>query len=319
MGSGIQSWPFLFNLFYEDLIAQLNEEQCGITINKRNYNVYCYADDILLASTTPTGLQHLVDIAVEYATTHGLRFNPSKTVCSTFGQSRLTETPALTIEGEEVRWTDDGIKYLGAQLHRGIGLLHVEQRIKAAQKAFYSLQGAGLCYGGVKPDVATHLFLVGVRTVLTYGCEAIHLSPSCIKKMESAQGKLVKAFLGLRKWSHSSPLLRALSIPSISQTLAHRSLSLLRSNLVHSSHAAGFYCYLLQSTSVNTLVNRAHTVMQNHNINFFYFVLNSAYCKSVKSMLFFREDNGIVDSIRTLLSDYNELTRDVVQMLVNPF
>lgn len=236
------------------------------------------------------------------------------------GESWLIEPTPLTIEGEEIRWTTDGIKYLGAQLTKGNGSRHADQRIQAAQKAFYSLQGAGLCYGGVDPSVAAHLFSVGVRTVLTYGCEALHLSPITTKKLESAQGKLVKAFLGLRKWSRTSPLLHALSIPSIAQTIGHRSLCLLRSSLLYSSRATNFYCHLLCANSAaNTLVSRANSVLRRHDIDFIDFVFNREYFKAVKSKLFLREPNGIVDSIRVLLNDYTENARNIVQMIVNPF
>ena len=75
------SSPFLFNLFYQELIEMLNYEKCGIIIAGNHYNVHCYADDILLSSTTPTGLQRLTDVAVNYITKHGLKINPSKTTC----------------------------------------------------------------------------------------------------------------------------------------------------------------------------------------------------------------------------------------------
>ena len=57
------SFPLLFNMFYRDLIEQLDSMDCGVTINKQRYNVFCYADDVLLASTTPTGLQKLINTA----------------------------------------------------------------------------------------------------------------------------------------------------------------------------------------------------------------------------------------------------------------
>ena len=55
------SSPFLFNLYYKDLIDVLSDKKCGINIDNHSYNVFCYADDILLASRTPTGLQCLID------------------------------------------------------------------------------------------------------------------------------------------------------------------------------------------------------------------------------------------------------------------
>ena len=53
--------PFIFNLFYQNLIDKLNTCNCGITIGGYNYNAICYADDILSCSTTSSGLQTLIN------------------------------------------------------------------------------------------------------------------------------------------------------------------------------------------------------------------------------------------------------------------
>ena len=67
----------MYMMFKKDLISSLNAESCGVTIRGKRLNVFCYADDVLLASTTPSGLQKLIDTAVKYITIHGLHFNPS--------------------------------------------------------------------------------------------------------------------------------------------------------------------------------------------------------------------------------------------------
>ena len=43
-----------------------------------SFNIFCYADDILLTSTTITGLQVMVDVCMDYVEAHGLNFNASK-------------------------------------------------------------------------------------------------------------------------------------------------------------------------------------------------------------------------------------------------
>lgn len=45
--------PMLFNLFSQGSIEELNSKSCDITIHGHHYNVYCYTDDVLLASTLP--------------------------------------------------------------------------------------------------------------------------------------------------------------------------------------------------------------------------------------------------------------------------
>ena len=51
------SSPMLFNIFYSELIDRLSSQHGSISINKNSYNVFCYADDLILMSLTITGLQ----------------------------------------------------------------------------------------------------------------------------------------------------------------------------------------------------------------------------------------------------------------------
>ena len=71
--------PWMFNLVYQELVQRVNEMNCGISIGDKRFNIFCYADDILLASTTITGLQVMADVCTDYVEAHGLNFNASKT------------------------------------------------------------------------------------------------------------------------------------------------------------------------------------------------------------------------------------------------
>ncbi len=51
------------------------------TIEGISYNVFCYADDILICSNASTVLQKLIDLADAHMCKFGLSFNPTKTEC----------------------------------------------------------------------------------------------------------------------------------------------------------------------------------------------------------------------------------------------
>jgi len=85
---GISS-PFLFNIFYQDLVEELSRTVGGINIDNCSHNTFCYADDVLLTSKTITGLQNVIDVVERYIKAHGLRFNPLKTQCIIFGKNTL--------------------------------------------------------------------------------------------------------------------------------------------------------------------------------------------------------------------------------------
>ena len=90
----------------------------------------CYADDILLMSTTTSGLQRLIDLAVTYINSHGLRFNSAKSTCMAYGKGASAPL-RCTIEGEPILVAEHGMLYLGAMLNDDGGAEHVARRIKA--------------------------------------------------------------------------------------------------------------------------------------------------------------------------------------------
>ena len=62
----------MFNLFYKDMTDDLECQIGGCSINNMSFNVLCYTDDLLLVSTTVSGLQKLIHCADNYETNHGL-------------------------------------------------------------------------------------------------------------------------------------------------------------------------------------------------------------------------------------------------------
>ena len=48
---------------YQELVEGLSKLSCGLTIDKHSFNVFCYADDLLLTGVTATILQKLINYA----------------------------------------------------------------------------------------------------------------------------------------------------------------------------------------------------------------------------------------------------------------
>ena len=108
--------PYLFNLFYQDMIEELNNSSGGIRINGVTYNAFGYADDALLVSLTSSGLQNLIDCAVQYVTKFQLSFNPLKTTCLIKGNNPFTRNPCWSINKTELTVKDD-LSYLGIKIN----------------------------------------------------------------------------------------------------------------------------------------------------------------------------------------------------------
>jgi len=75
------SSPFLFNIYYHDIMVELTNTIGGIGIDTISYRISCYVDDVLLTCFTVTSLERLINVADRYISSHGMRFNSKKTYC----------------------------------------------------------------------------------------------------------------------------------------------------------------------------------------------------------------------------------------------
>ena len=127
-----------------------------------------------MASLSTAGLQQLIDTASSFIKAGGLNFNPSKTVCTIFGNHHLTTAPKWILD-DTILTEEKQVKYLGSILSNN-PTDHVESRCKSAWKALYALQSAGLCKNGVDPCTIAHIYNVAIKSLLSYGCAAVGLS-----------------------------------------------------------------------------------------------------------------------------------------------
>ena len=85
---GISS-PMLFNLYMDDLSVKLNCSGIGGYKGTSFINQLCYASDLCLINLSSSGMQHLLNICKEYASTHKLLCNGSKSFSLCFKKNTL--------------------------------------------------------------------------------------------------------------------------------------------------------------------------------------------------------------------------------------
>ncbi|KAG7306355.1 hypothetical protein JYU34_008979 [Plutella xylostella] len=106
--------PKLFSLYVNQLIVELSNAQVGCSIDGVAMNNISYADDMVLLSPTVRALRHLLAICEQYAVTHGLRYNESKSEFMVFRAVNKTYTtvPDIPLNGTPLKQVDK-FKYLG--------------------------------------------------------------------------------------------------------------------------------------------------------------------------------------------------------------
>jgi exonuclease III len=106
--------PFLFNIYIEELSFKLSDSKVGCFIANTCFNHIFYADDAVLLSPSPAGLQKLINICEAYGKCNEITYNTNKTVCMAFRPKFLMKyiVPPLRLYGNYLSLVDEH-KYLG--------------------------------------------------------------------------------------------------------------------------------------------------------------------------------------------------------------
>ena len=184
--------------------------------------------------------------------------------------------------------------------------LHFDTTIKSATRAFYGLQCAGLCARGVATTVSAHMFNVAIQPILTYGCTTLNFTRSSGKELDKVQAKLLKSALGLPKFCHNTPLLQALKVKNIDNLLQVQ-LSLIRNALLNKSKARTFYLHMFKHGTSHTdkkLLLRYLEICNTHRVSLTRYVFDEHYASKCERQIYAVPQDGVVDSIRSLLYNY---------------
>ena len=106
-------------------------------------------------------------------------------------------------------------------------------------------------------------------------------------KLDKIQAKYIKTFLGLSHFCHTKPLLKAIGIKPISESISMSSLELFRAHVRSSSASFDFYSDLLKFNKIRTInksvLARANKYCISKNINLFHYMSNNKYRQTMST------------------------------------
>ena len=166
--------PTLFNAFLEDLPDYL-DLTCGVSMNNIVITHLLHADDLILISETPEGLQRLIDGLHEFCKQWHMIVNLMKTNVCVFNRraSKLARQPKFFYNGQEV---DYCIKYK----YMGIFFSNTKNMFKAvreylaeqANKAVFAANKyVKESVGKLSPKLQMKVFDCQILPILEYGSE----------------------------------------------------------------------------------------------------------------------------------------------------
>jgi len=311
--------PTLFNIFYQELVSEL-EFLPGVSLGGRSYSVLNYADDLLLLSTTSSGLQKLLDSAARIIGNNGLNFNPQKTQCTIFGRNPFITQPVWTLDEIALSNTNE-LTYLGTVLGNDGGKSHAEHRIRQATRAFYGLQAVGMCKNGIQPNTAAFLYKSIIQPTLLFGMETISTNKAIAKSISTKHGNLIKTVLGLNFSAHTTPILSALNIPCAAASIKSAKLKLLYQCITSDNAARDFYLYMYKTGAPSqTLLGCCRNILNEYHVPLNSFITSNSTRTNVLNMLKeFDVNVGVTDSVKYLLNGYNYEKRIMLSHLLQSY
>ena len=135
--------PLLFSLFLADLPSHL--KQCNsspVLLFDTLISCLLYADNLILMSTSPEGLQASLDGLANYCNTWGLEINVKKSKCMIFNRSgkSLSEYYKFSLNSNPIEVVNN-YKYLGLKLvPSGKFLQTTEDLAVRAKRALFALR-----------------------------------------------------------------------------------------------------------------------------------------------------------------------------------
>ena len=105
--------PFLFNIFIDDLLLELERLHLGCYVGLLYCGSIAYTDDVLLLASSLCALRVMLDYCTMYANNNSVLFNAAKFHCIHFNQNSLPVMQlAVSLQNVPLMWTDS-IKHLG--------------------------------------------------------------------------------------------------------------------------------------------------------------------------------------------------------------
>ena len=118
-GQGRILSPFLYKVYINRLLVELNNFNIGISLFNHSLSSPCFADDLTLVSCYPTCLKILIQIAYEYSCKWRYQFNyDRKTAVVVFGETPVSHSVNMKAR----QWTvgPDSIYELSEYVNLGV-------------------------------------------------------------------------------------------------------------------------------------------------------------------------------------------------------
>ncbi len=223
--------PLLYKCYINNLLETFKKSSLGLHIGNIYIGSPTVADDVLLMSASGTQLQSMLNIAVQYSTSHHYDLHPQKSVVCPFlnTHSKLENVTEWTL-GENKIPVADKFTHLGLDWKAGCAGPDIDSRINAARQTAYSMLDIGVHgQSGLDPPASLRIITLYIVPRLLHGLEAAVLSRKDLSRLDNYYRGLLRQVQGLPSNTATEAIYLLLGTLPIEAHLHKRTLSLMGS------------------------------------------------------------------------------------------
>ena len=195
-----QGAPFslwLYKIFVNDLISELNNSEIGASLFDLNVSCVAYADDIALIATYHTSMQKLLHMAFQHSQRWQYKYNSKK--CEVICFTHNPKDPFIFWLGNNKIPIVTHSKHLGIIVSNSIKSTNefISNKIHDGRRALIAMRGVGSKKVPMSTKVSSKLYWSVSVPIITYGLEVTPVSNECISRLEEAHWSVAKQIQGL--------------------------------------------------------------------------------------------------------------------------
>jgi len=165
--------PTLFNIFVDDLGKYFKSSDTDpVSLDNQSFNHLLYADDLILMSESPSGLQHCINSVQKYCSGWRLAVNLNKSKIMIFSKRKTEKHSFYFYYGPNTVEIVDSYKYLGIIFHfSGKFKESISNLADKARKAYFALKSKLPYNYNLSAKSWLKLYNSMIVPIITYGSE----------------------------------------------------------------------------------------------------------------------------------------------------
>lgn len=268
--------PHLYNIYTENLLEKItNDETVGTSIYGTYTGIVAYADDIIILSSTLSGLQKLVNKCNVYNNYNYIKLNPDKTEILVSGKQLVTYS-SIKLSNTNIELSST-LKHLGFiwdnqhSSHKAtLQQSNLNERITQFQAAGHALIRSGIRF--THPSTIVQLYCSLLVPKLIYGLELCDISNSTLQKLNITGRSMLKSLFNVSKHSRNF-INQYFNLKNISDLVNQYKINLFQ-RLMSNPCTSKIILSQLENNHSSTFISDVINLCSSSNINFFDLLLS---------------------------------------------